>query len=100
MSTLDRQRKIWEDRYALRNPDSTLAESGIEDTWDRVAGFVAGGDPDDVKRFRAILDGFQFVPAGRILAGAGLGRRATLANCFVLPIKDTREGIFRTLGHA
>jgi ribonucleoside-diphosphate reductase alpha chain len=40
----------------------------------------------------------RFLPGGRILAGAGTGRRVTLFNCFVMgEIEDSIEGIFRAL---
>lgn len=88
-----RQLAVLNDRY------QAPGERSIKDTWDRVARSLAS-DEDEARQFRAILDGFQFVPGGRILAGAGLGERATLGNCFVLPIEDTRESIFCTLGQA
>ena len=41
---------------------------------------------------------FQFLPAGRILAGAGTGRSVTLFNCFVMgTIPDDMGGIFAHL---
>jgi len=42
----------------------------------------------------------RLVPAGRIMAGVGLGERATLANCFVIPIEDTRAGIYQNRAEA
>ena len=47
------------------------------------------------------MDDFQFLPAGRILAGAGTGRNVTLFNCFVMgAIPDDMGGIFAHLREA
>jgi ribonucleoside-diphosphate reductase alpha chain len=51
--------------------------------------------------FYAALEGFRFLPAGRITAGAGTGRAVTLFNCFVMgTIPDTMAGIFDSLKEA
>lgn len=45
-------------------------------------------------KFYEILVSLDFVPAGRVLYGAGSGAEVTLFNCFVMPYpKDSREGI-------
>jgi ribonucleoside-diphosphate reductase alpha chain len=44
--------------------------------------------------FYSILSGHRFVPAGRVLYGAGAGTEVTYFNCYVLPFpKDSRGGI-------
>ena len=46
-------------------------------------------------RFHDAIADFGFLPAGRILAGAGTGRSVTLFNCFVLgKIEDDLSAIF------
>lgn len=46
------------------------------------------------EKFYQILASLDFVPAGRVLYGAGSGAQVTYFNCFVLPYpKDSREGI-------
>ena len=52
-------------------------------------------------RFYQALADFKFLPAGRVLAGAGSGRSVTLFNCFVMgTIPDDMSGIFAHLREA
>jgi ribonucleoside-diphosphate reductase alpha chain len=52
-------------------------------------------------RFYEALADFKFLPAGRVLAGAGTGRNVTLFNCFVMgTIPDDMSGIFAHLREA
>jgi ribonucleoside-diphosphate reductase alpha chain len=92
-------RFVWETRY--RDPGVRPAEAGIEDSWRRVATAVAAGerDPESWRdRFLEILRDFRFLPAGRILAGAGTSRKVTLFSCFVMGvIEDSIDGIFDAL---
>lgn len=51
------------------------------------------------ENFRWLLDGWKFVPGGRILTAAGTDQELTFYNCYVIPSPhDSREGIMRTLG--
>ncbi|RME49100.1 MAG: adenosylcobalamin-dependent ribonucleoside-diphosphate reductase, partial [Caldilineae bacterium] len=69
----------------------------------RVAQGVAAVEAETVReewaaRFRWLLDGWKFVPGGRILTGAGTDQNLTFYNCYVIPSPhDSREGIMRTL---
>lgn len=78
-------------------------ETSPEHVWARVAKAMASVEPEAIRadwehRFFNILDGWKFVPGGRILAGSGLGN-LTLYNCYVVPSpKDSRAGIIDTLG--
>jgi len=97
----DIARHIWRTKYRLEAPPAG-PEGTVADTWDRVAETLAEVEPADraswQARFRSALEGFRFLPAGRILAGAGTGRRVTLFNCFVMGrIEDAMEGIFDAL---
>jgi ribonucleoside-diphosphate reductase alpha chain len=48
--------------------------------------------------FYDAINNFEFLPAGRILAGAGTGRDVTCVNCFVMGrIDDSLEGIMTAL---
>src|SRR5213076_3001446 len=52
-------------------------------------------------RFYAAMSDFRFLPAGRVIAGAGAGRQVTLFNCFVMgTIPDDMGGIFAHLREA
>ena len=51
--------------------------------------------------FFEALRGYCFLPAGRILAGAGAERNVTLFNCFVMgTVPDDMGGIFEQLKEA
>jgi ribonucleoside-diphosphate reductase alpha chain len=83
-----------------------VEERGIEDSWRRVAKAIAMAErqPDRnhwTEAFYSVLEGFRFLPAGRILAGAGAHRQVTLFNCFVMGrIPDSLDGIFTQLKEA
>jgi ribonucleoside-diphosphate reductase alpha chain len=69
----------------------------------RVAKAVAGVEStstlaDEAElHFQKILESKDFVPGGRILAGAGAPGDLTYYNCFVVPSpKDSRKGILET----
>jgi len=96
--------QIWDMKYRLKAPDGTPADHSVTDSWHRVARALAATerDPDHWEpRFYEALEDFRFLPAGRILAGAGTGRAVTLFNCFVMgTIPDSLEGIFQSLKEA
>ena len=51
--------------------------------------------------FYDLLAGYRFLPAGRILSGAGSGRSVTLFNCYVMgTLDDSMAGIFEGLKEA
>jgi ribonucleoside-diphosphate reductase alpha chain len=96
--------QIWDMKYRLKSQDGTPVDTSVEDTWRRIARALASVETDSghwEERFYAALDGFKFLPAGRITAGAGTGRSVTLFNCFVMgTIPDTMPGIFDGLKEA
>ena len=95
---------IWDMKYRLKRADGRPLDRTVEDTWRRVARALARPEADRAAwstRFEAALEGFRFLPAGRILAGAGTRRRVTLFNCFVMgTIPDDMGGIFQHLKEA
>ncbi len=91
-------RHVWEQRYRRGG----AGEASVRATWRRVAGALAAAEGSASalweRHFLDILDGFAFLPGGRILAGAGTAARVTLFNCFVMgTIEDSIPGIFRAL---
>lgn len=97
------RQKVFLDRYALKDQDGSLLEHAPEQMWHRVARGIAQNEKkkDQEKweeEFYRVMDDFKFVPAGRILSGAGTGYQVTYFNCFVIPSpKDSREGILDSL---
>ena len=97
-------RQIWDAKYRLKGPDGTPVDPSIESTWRRVAQALAEAEKDPAAwepLFYRALEDFRFLPAGRIIAGAGSARRVTLFNCFVMgSIEDDLGAIFSHLREA
>ncbi|HSZ12174.1 MAG TPA: ribonucleotide reductase N-terminal alpha domain-containing protein, partial [Rhizomicrobium sp.] len=99
-------RQIWDMKYRLKSADGTPVERDVAETFMRVASAAASAEAPDVRAqwsvtFNEALSGGGFIPAGRILAGAGTGRSVTLFNCFVMgAIPDSMDGIFSALREA
>ena len=96
---------IWDMKYRFKSGESGVVDETIQDTWDRVAHALSrceGKKAAHWKReFRSALEDFRFLPAGRIVSGAGTGRNVTLFNCFVMgTIPDSLGGIFDMLKEA
>ena len=96
--------QIWDMKYRLKGPSGEPLDKTIEDTWRRVAMALAAPEYDPARwaeRFYAAMSDFKFLPAGRVVAGAGSGRLVTLFNCFVMgTIPDDMGGIFAHLREA
>src|SRR3954464_1888698 len=98
--------QIWDMKYRLKGQDGAPVDKTIEDTWRRVAEALAEAEPEPrraemVARFSAAMADFKFLPAGRIIAGAGAKRSVTLFNCFVMgTVPDDMSGIFEHLREA
>ena len=96
--------QIWDMKYRFKQADGTPIDRSVEDTWRRIARSLAQVEQDSAlweDKFYAALEDFKYLPAGRITAGAGTGRRVTLFNCFVMgTIPDSMAGIFDMLKEA
>ncbi|HWC63866.1 MAG TPA: adenosylcobalamin-dependent ribonucleoside-diphosphate reductase, partial [Rhizomicrobium sp.] len=101
----DISRQIWDMKYRFRT-EGGGGDRDVADSWARVASALALAEPAETRIARAeqfghALAGHKFLPAGRILAGAGTGRAVTLFNCFVMgAIPDSMDGIFSHLREA
>jgi ribonucleoside-diphosphate reductase alpha chain len=96
--------QIWDMKYRLKAADGTAIDASVEDSWRRVARALAEVEKEPAvweERFYSALEGFKYLPAGRIAAGAGTGRNVTLFNCFVMgTVPDNMGGIFDGLKEA
>ena len=97
--------EIWTAKYRFR-PAEGEGDADYPATAARVAHALAEAEVPDVRdewraRFFDAMEDFRFIPAGRIIAGAGTGRAVTLFNCFVMgTIPDSLDGIFEHLREA
>jgi len=97
--------EIWNAKYRFLT-EGSQGDKDVHATWSRVATSVAEAEPGRERqhwreKFEDALGDFKFLPAGRIIAGAGTGRSVTLFNCFVMgEIPDDLDGIFEHLREA
>ncbi|MEL6100678.1 MAG: adenosylcobalamin-dependent ribonucleoside-diphosphate reductase [Pseudomonadota bacterium] len=96
--------QIWDMKYRFKDAEGHAIDQTVEDTWRRIARDLATVEAEPEaweQRFYEALEGFKFLPAGRITAGAGTARQVTLFNCFVMgTIPDSMGGIFDMLKEA
>ncbi|MBI2978288.1 MAG: ribonucleoside-diphosphate reductase, adenosylcobalamin-dependent, partial [Rhodospirillales bacterium] len=96
--------QIWDMKYRLKTADGHPVDKTMADSLTRVAHALAAPEADPTywqQKFFEAMDDFRLLPAGRILAGAGAGRKGTLFNCFVMgDIPDDMTGIFEHLKEA
>lgn len=95
---------FYKGKYFLKDIDVNLIEEKPEDVFARLAAFMAAVEPDEARqkewaiKFYTSLYNGEFLPGGRVIAGAGdLYRLKTLANCFVSLIDDDNiESIYKS----
>ncbi|NOY10498.1 MAG: vitamin B12-dependent ribonucleotide reductase [Archaeoglobi archaeon] len=102
MELNDTAKVVLEKRYLLKNENGEPIETPEEMLW-RVARAIAkaeenyGGDSEEwAKRFYEVMDRQEFMPNSPTLMNAGtpLGQ---LSACFVIPVDDSIDGIFKAL---
>ncbi|MBI2596132.1 adenosylcobalamin-dependent ribonucleoside-diphosphate reductase [Candidatus Daviesbacteria bacterium] len=100
------RQKVFLDRYSLKDEQGNPTEECPEQMWYRVAWGIAQEEKTPelrkewTEKFYKAMEGFKFVPAGRILSGAGAGYQVTFFNCYVIPSpKDSRKGIMENITH-
>ena len=97
--------EVWAAKYRYV-PQGGEPDEDFTATAARVARACAEAEPAECReawraRFFDAVREFRFIPAGRIIAGAGTGRSVTLFNCFVMgTIPDSLDGIFEHLREA
>jgi ribonucleoside-diphosphate reductase alpha chain len=76
-------RRIWDTKYRFRELGE-IRDQTVEDTWRRVARALASveisGRAEWEQRFYSVLEGFKFLPGGRIQAGAGASPCSTVSS--------------------
>jgi ribonucleoside-diphosphate reductase alpha chain len=102
--------EIWRLKYRFTNGGAQGGQPGesLTETFRRVAEAGASVEKGGKRvrarwadRFYETMADFGFLPAGRILAGAGTGRAVTLFNCFVMGrIEDDLGSIFQNVKEA
>ncbi len=96
--------QIWDMKYRFMSADGEAIDKTIDDTFHRVGTALAQAEtsPEDyADEFYEALRDFRFLPAGRIMSGAGTERDVTLFNCFVMgDVPDDMSGIFESLREA
>ncbi|WP_457590802.1 vitamin B12-dependent ribonucleotide reductase [Geoglobus sp.] len=102
MELNDTAKVVLEKRYLLKNEKGEPIETPEEMLW-RVARAIAkaeenyGNDPEEwARKFYEIMDRQEFMPNSPTLMNAGtpLGQ---LSACFVIPVDDSIDGIFKAL---
>ncbi len=99
--------EIWQQKYRLMDGAHAIDQT-LNDTFRRVARAAASCELESpaarahwAQTYHRVMADFSFLPAGRILAGAGSNRDVTLFNCFVLGrIDDDLGAIFNAVREA
>ncbi|PAV29086.1 ribonucleotide reductase [Virgibacillus profundi] len=83
LDVIDKPLEVYYEQIAQRNATGL---SSVEKTQEK--------QQEWFKKFNDELKDLNFIPAGRVLYGAGADTDVTYFNCYVMPyIKDSREGI-------
>ena len=95
------KRYLWEDEKGKKETPADMLDrvsrdlAAVEANYGKKVGEVKKTGKD----FLEVMMNKEFTPAGRTITNSGAGTKA-VANCIVLPIKDSMEDIFQTLKDA
>ena len=96
--------KLLEDRYYLRDEKGSLLETEPDAMFSRVAGAVAKVENTNwqswADKFYLLMRDNKFLPNTPTLINAGKDRPGSFSACFVLPVEDSMEGIFKAVKDA
>jgi ribonucleoside-diphosphate reductase alpha chain len=105
MELSDNAKTVLEKRYLLKDASGKIIETP-EKMFMRVARHIAqaekmyGASPDYwTEKYYDLMVSLKFLPNSPALMNAGKSV-GQLADCFVLPVEDSMDGIFDTLKHA
>src|SRR5699024_5869211 len=83
LDVIDKPLEVYYEQIALRNATGLASVEKTEENREKW-----------LHKFKYELEQLNFIPAGRVLYGAGSDTDVTYFNCYVMPyIKDSREGI-------
>ena len=94
---------IYKEKYFIKDLENNLIEEKPEDVFKRLSAFLSATESTKTKQqhwaeifYNELFDG-NFIPGGRVIAGAGdIYRIKTLANCFVTKIdSDDIDSIYK-----
>ncbi len=97
------RKDVFLDRYSLKDEEGKALEECPEQVWRRVAWGISQQEKTALRKeweekFYSAMTDFKFVPAGRILSGAGTPYQVTYYNCYVIPSPtDSRGGIMENI---
>ncbi len=95
------KRYLWEDAKGKKETPADMLERVSRDLAAVEANY--GKKASEIKKiekdFLQVMISKEFTPAGRTVTNSGAGTKV-VANCIVLPIKDSMESIFQTLKDA
>src|SRR5690554_2339615 len=109
----EQREKVFLDRYSYKNKDGEPTEKTPSEMFRRVADAIASVETGYLRQqfadeFFRMMNNWEFLPGGRVLAGAGTHHEVTFFNCYVIPVKskdpskgnDSRQGIMDTIATA
>jgi len=101
--------RVLRERYLCRDQDNQIVETPEEMCW-RVAAAIAaaevtwGKTPAEIRavaqQYYELMVTRKFLPNSPTLMNAGLESKLQYSACFVLPVKDSMEGIFEAIKRA